>query len=799
MIEQIDWTDIETQLTQKTSDWKRREESLQLIIDRLNQSDSSALEFVTRNTLGIALQLNDLRSALVKLASLVIEKAAVNASETKVGNFEKFTDSLLRDPNLVKVLGSANKVINIHAGNAFRSLFEFGHVNVSTLDTFYQTNKDSKNTSLRERIAEAFFVYLTNIEKRPENKPKHDGFSALRKSIDYFIKDASANVRTSAKKAKVLLDNLELDTPIDAMPVGSMEEEVLENKTTTRLRELYKKKTTSSISVDKTKKLVISKGELLKGMEIENDDTIPYKHHDGSSAKKEIKKVKSKQESVIDILENQKKQIKEKIDQLYKADLEGFYNTCDSDDFKKLLAHYQNAKNFELKKLIVKVVEGVKVQRFMGKILSYVESEKLDTKLNYSYLIVRLLHEDLLEFVEFFLFRNNSFSLKLLQRRFDVEEFDNILIDKPDMVNSLLTIISQNICQGSPDSFVKLNSSLLEHVYQSKQVVTQHRDYAFSEEFFEKLKEINPEMFEFLQNQKWKLGEKVVFRSIKNTEQAPTQQTKSFIAMNGENKVPQSKSEHKSTMPTPINKKISPMSVEEENDLRETPDSKLDNLLAKASLQTKKTVVRSILQNLRNPQTANEPYSFNKLFTKTLDVIKCGFDSGDLDEEMVVLGCELTEEMYKLCSKDQNKCMTIYDMLFDLVRVHPNFREKVLEFFINTSMRPKLYTHILIFIDSSNEAITIDSIKALSTMLKIGKESSQYLAFHKEVSALIYDVTKIMKELYVHPDVGVRKNVVLFIVQCFSFLESKVFAKILNEFSPDQQKFIDTYIKRVDN
>ena len=799
MIDQIDWAQIEACLAQKTSDWKNREENLQLLIDKLAKNDIHAIEFVTRNSKALALQLNDLRSALVKLASVAVERAAFNAGESKLGMLEKFTDGFLKDANLIKALGSANKVINIHAATAFRSLFEYNQVTLNTLEAFYIVNKDSKNINVRERIAEAFGIYVGNIGKSKERKIKPEGLSFLKKAIETLIKDANGNVRATAKKAKIVLDKIEDAMKINGMSC-SMEEESFETRTMSRSREPQKSKTHLTSSLEKSKTIPMPKREPYKGMEIENDETVSLKHFEGSNTKKELKKIKVKTESVIEILESSKKQIKEKVDQISKINLEEFYSNCDCDDYKKLLTQFQYAKNFEFKKMVVKLIEGVKISKFMGNILSYAEKETLDKKLNYSFFITRLLQEELIEFIEYFLFRNNPFSLKLLQKRFDVEEFENIISDNPDLVNSLLTIIHGNVTEGTSENYIKLNVTLLENIFQCSQVVTDQKNYPFSETFYDKLQNLNPDLYKFLQNQKRRLGDKIVFKPNRLKEQTGTSLMKSQISMTTDKRLPSFKPEDKSQNIDPIVQKENAISNHEEPlESKESADTKLEALMSKANTQTKKTVIKSILTHLKNLLANQEPYSTEKIFTKTLEILKYTFEADDLDDEIINLGCKLIEEMYKICEKDQIRCMTLYDIIFDLIRAHPNFKDKIVEFIIGSTIRVRFFTHIMMFVDSKDNDIAVDGLKTLISMLKVGKESYSYMAFHKEVVGLLTDLVKIVKGLFGHAEVGVRKNVVHFVVQCYFFVDKNVFPKMVGEFSAEQQKLVEIYIKKAEN
>jgi len=799
MTDQLDWNQIEACLNQKTSEWKDREDNLQKLIDRLNNNDMQVFEFVVRNSKAIALQLNDLRSALVKLASVVVEKTASLANQMKISSFEKFSDNFLKDTNLIKALGSANKVINIHAATAFKSLFEFNQVSYNTLENFYNANKDSKNINVRERIAESLSIYINNLINCKEKKVKIEGIVFLSKAVDSLSRDANGNVRNFAKKAKTVLDKID-----DAVKLGghnsySMEEELFETKTMSRSRDLQKTKNTINLSNEKVKTIPIQRREPSRGMEIENDDTQPSKYFENSSAKKDLRKPKVKNESIIEILENPKKQMKEKIDQIQKMNLDEFYASCDCDNYKKLLAQFLNAKNFELKKLFVKLIEGVKISKFMGSILNYTEKEALDKKLNYSFFITRLLQEELIEFIEFFLFRNNAFSLKLLQRRFDLEEFDSVISDNPDIVHSLLTIINQNITKTAAESYVKMNSSLLENVYQSAQIINNHNAYPFSDEFYDRLEEVNPELNKFLSNQNRKLGERIVFKPNKNNIKVETPIMKSQTNISTF-KQQNTKPEKDSANLVPIfQKENSLANMEEPNENKDSSDNKLEALMCKANPQTKKTVIKSILIHLKNIQANNEPFSIEKLFTKTLEIIKSTLETEDIDEELVNLTFKLIEEIYKISEKDQIKTMTLFDMIFDWMNIHTNYKDKICELIVTSCMRNKFFTHVIMFVDSRVNDNILNGLKTLISMLKVGKESFSFIAFHKEVVSLLSDITKVIKELFVHSEVTIRKTVVHFIVQCHFFLDEKVFPKMLNEFSLDQQKLVEIYIKKSDS
>lgn len=56
-------------LENEKSDWKRRDKILKFLIEGLSEGDAFLYDFVCRNYKGLAVQLNDLRSAIGKISS----------------------------------------------------------------------------------------------------------------------------------------------------------------------------------------------------------------------------------------------------------------------------------------------------------------------------------------------------------------------------------------------------------------------------------------------------------------------------------------------------------------------------------------------------------------------------------------------------------------------------------------------------------------------------------------------------------------------------------------------------------
>lgn len=58
------------------------------------------------------------------------------------------------------------------------------------------------------------------------------------------------------------------------------------------------------------------------------------------------------------------------------------------------------------------------------------------------------------------------------------------------------------------------------------------------------------------------------------------------------------------------------------------------------------------------------------------------------------------------------------------------------------------------------------------------------------------ELKRVMKKLYGHSEVSVRKNVVLFYVQGYYFFKKEEFAELISQFSVEQQKLIEIYVEK---
>lgn len=798
MKEQTNWAEIERCLVQKDAEWKVREDSLKILVDRINKKDKSAFEFVSKNSKGIALQLNDLRSALVKLAAMVIERFAEISSDMNL-NYDKFIDAFLRDANVIKALGSANKVINNHAASAFRTLLTCNMVSMTALESFYNANKDNKTIVLRERIAEAVFNVISNLDSNPNKQTKSDGIDFLRKAIDVQIKDASGSVRAFAKDSKEALDNYVRFGSGNIMVKTEIKEEFKQSKKVNRPESTYKPANTIETSFEQKKTIPLPKKPKLVGMDIENAETGPMKSFKNDNSKKEIRRMNSKIGDIIDLLEDPKRQAREKIDEIQNYDLDEICTRGTFEEYKRLLKHFGTVKNAEVRQIYARLIEDISINKFMGQVLNHAELEKLDKKDSYNFFIQKIINEDLSHFLEYFMLRNNSFALKLVTMRYDADEFEEYIRTRPDVVSSLLTVICQNIVENHPEAFLKSNTSFLEHIFQSSYVATKYRNYQFSDVFFERLKMLNPDLYKFLISYRKKPDTKNEAQNIREKDLTASKTSKINEAtikhtqsgLNGY----QSGSK---TQPFTSQKTSYITTSQSKTETLEDVVYKMEIAVRSVSSQNIKGCAENLLKHLKGLEQSQEIQVSDGLFAKIILILKEIARTDSIEEAVASYIYKITEELLRISNNNKHHTKDILDTIFELISRQAAHKDKIAHLLVCSRLRMLFYSYLTSALTSKSSSFVIDSIKTLTLMIKNGKKAQTYLTFHKEIVSDLTNLAKIMKELFVHSEVSLRKNVVHFLVECYFFLDHSAFPKIFNEFSAEQQKLIEIYIKKAE-
>ena len=794
----VNWSEIESNINQKDADWKKREESLQILVDRLSKKDKHVVDFVNKNAKGIALQLNDLRSAIVKLAALIVEKAAVNVEAMGSVSLEKFTEVLLRDANMIKALGSANKVINIHASSAFRALLKHNQVNLSTLETLFAANKDNKNINIRERVAEGFLLYVSNLQQGKTKPSRPDWESYLRKNLDVLIKDASANVRNFAKSAKTTLDSTyQLSNTAINVKIGS-KEDFKSVKHNTMPLESYKQNSGINNTLEQKKTVPILKKGKVKGVEIENDETLETKTSKLENSKKGVKKlISAKITDIIDLLNDSRKQPKERVDELNNYNLNYASANCTGHEYKKLLKQISLVKNSEIKNIYQKLIIEVSIGKFIGEVLNYTETEKLDSKETYDFFIDKLLKEDISSFIDYFLLRNNSFSLKMLLDRFDFDDFEEYIAENPDIVPSIISAINLNLTENESDMFLNYNVHLLESIFQSRMVILQYKNYEFSKICLNKLAQLNPGMHKFFVNQQKTKAEKnfIKDRSRERNVVTPKTNTEQPIRNNEEQAI-SNKQGFKGLNQNSAKKRVSPNKVNSRENLSTLIDSLADSIKLMSANEIRSSL-EAIERNM-NIQCPKQEDLNNKALKKGLLIIEDFLNDREADEGIIISVYKFIDKVFMLCTDKDYAYSDPLHTLFQIIVSQPYHKDRLAAMTVNGPMRMHFYTYVLSTLENNDSKLIINGLRILISMIKYGKKSQKYLILHKDVANSILDLINIMKRLFIHQEVGVRKNAVQFLAECYFFMDHDLYPKIYNVFAPEQQKLIEIYIKKVE-
>ena len=902
----LSFPEIESFITNGKADWKKRTASLETLIQMLSKNDLAALKFTIKNFQALALQINDLRSAIVKLASKLIE-TLVKAAEELNHNLDKFSEHYIKDANFVKAMGSANKVINIHATTAFSALFDHDCVNFSTVEQLFNTHKKNKNGLTREKVGMAVAFFISNCVQFGKRKVRYDELTFLRKAIDFLLKDASASVRNWAKEASMDFSKLE-DAINGGEYGGGREDRSVGRKSPSRSREKKPKRRKTK----KGTKTKLDKGKAkttpIKGF---NEDNGHDNEEKGFSTTKnpygKKKYGKEKEIDIFHIIENPKMKVKDKIDQLRNIGIGNFGKTCSFDEFVKLLSLYQYLKNYEMKKFVVGLIEKTTITRFFENLLAYSEKEKIHKKANYRFFIERLLEEELSDFIEFFIRKPGSFSITLLNKKFDQEEFESLYNEQQQLTETIFFIINKNIMEDGGDSFLKENITLLESLIENDDVLEEAKNYEFGDEVYYLLDEVNPRLFELLCPDKDKFEredseeeidseeeerERAIQREREENEKARARleqqqkekeekdrKKKQKAKEEKERKKKQKLKEEKERKrrqreeeeqrqreeeeeeerlreeeeerfieeerqrkreeerlrklkearkkKSPIKKsrktkevittyekhekyekyeyheKSGSRSQEDNQDGSSTQSSqskaklsKIESLMKKANNETKKTVIKSILKHIDNIDESRDSASMDGIFNKTFEILRCTIDSEQLDDELISLSCRLTKEIFSLSDNDPVKIGKLNQLLVRFLHSHSEFGETLGDYIVSRDMRKPFLLYLIRLVQGNDIGSTIQSLKVLTVLLKAGKESYGYKGFHNEFVSLFDGVEETMQDLFSHSEVGVRKNLVQFVVQCKFFLESVEYKRLVSGFSFEQKKLVEIYVKK---
>jgi hypothetical protein len=170
VITKPDFDELEAVLSSLDNDWKTREEAMQILLKNMGHATYQRQSFdrVASLAKALALQHSDLRSAIVKQASEVVQEAASLTRKYKNLKLYRFADAFLKEQPFLKALGSGNKVIAKHAASAIHSLSLHHCIGFESLIQFYALCKSNKIIAVRERLAEAILAFMKNVIYPPK-------------------------------------------------------------------------------------------------------------------------------------------------------------------------------------------------------------------------------------------------------------------------------------------------------------------------------------------------------------------------------------------------------------------------------------------------------------------------------------------------------------------------------------------------------------------------------------------------------------------------------------------------------
>jgi hypothetical protein len=785
----IDFDIVKIELISPSTEWKRREELLQQLVSQLPHifQNYQLLDRLCGLSQQIALQLSDLRSVIVKLASELIQETAILSKQSRSNRVLCFIEELTKEPNFIKALGSGNKVISRHAHVALQAITTSQCLSFEALSTFYSNQRSNKIIAIRERVAETIFGFLTGI-LCPQKKIKSDLLSGIddnsermprpiskicsvtkpdgnsnklpdsglyiqfsKDAADFFSKDASAGVRDFAKQIRKCIPSLEILISTGLDNRNRDKESDLSIETTEDFEQ--RRKVGKSVNRNQIPTSEQEIGSKLVKTELINPK-VERNSRSVHKTKNEGKKPQYLTMSIDNLLKNlndQKINVQDKVSEVNNLLIKPPKVT--TDEFLELINQIEVAKNTPLRESLVRLLTSVEFLTAPNE--NHPEKEILikvfDKKLNQkpfvkpliNYLVNRIgLWEVTLLFVKVGL---DELAGAMCQA-FDVEEFEEFVNDKSESIELLVIQITKNVAN---DKSFDENISLFQRLMQLKAGIHFSAGHVYEESFLLQLKKIDPSLSKF-----------ILLKQSKASKTRP-----------------------------PIEEKVA--SVEQKTEV-----TKIHELMSKANLVTRKNILKSIIghvSKLSSPEVG-ENTRF-KIAAKTLDIIGCVASEADgADSEILLLALEVSEKLV-LASIEFAQLKTLFDIIKQIFEIHENklkiaHGKKILEFI---SVEPRFLIE-LVLLSSQSNTIALRFLSFIFDNLKISKNRSEII---KECDEIIQDFIEIVKrELISNPDVQIRKLAVSTLVQLYVALGPKRAAEINDLFEPEQRTLINVYFKK---
>lgn len=794
------------------SDWRRREEGLKRLGIALASGGSDAIEVMNRHAKGVAAQLADVRSGIAKLASEAVLALCASLKAHRVPA-DRFVENFMKDPNLIRALASANKVIAGHASLAFVTLFESDLASFASLDGLLVAAKASKSGQLKEKIAAGFAIFARLNIGRSGRQPRlrADQIEWLRKSGDFFAADAAAAVRAAGKellgflpvsegptpknktdrplsmrkdddkfsRSKMLEDKFGsaktkddfLRVPVKAedrySSVRTPDSQLrVSNRNEPKLDERYGSAKTTDDKFRGTNRLVDERvgssnrpgNEKLGATNRLGGSTRPVDESFGNSTRLgderfgSTRKPEERQMDFWTAVRSPSAPPKMRSDALRRSEKPRIASRMTLEGFREVLEAYEKCENADVQRHLSEVLAMADLGSFGPGVLEFLAGAGSKNRAVPSFLEEKLLECFGLEtFVSNFLASNNFASLSLLAVKLEPEAFERMLAGHRGRPQglALVSLLAKNITRASNSLDFRVACLNCLSYVASLPLVRS----ALAE-----LDELQV-LLDFAARHD------VEFPDF---EKPPLKKNKNKI----ENQLDQSISSNISTQLFP---------------------PALDSLASGTDLDTK-ALLRALRSGLESLETSplSEQTSL-KATKRCVTLIKRLLSVKDEPAALALLGkaCNLHPEDSSLLSLAHQTALSS----FGRSRV---MREPSVKAMLSMPHVDKLLTFLFEVLEDSVQDSTIsDAVKALTGVLKQsrGQPVGEFLEQHLK-KGLGRLVSSIRNKLIVHYEVNVRKNSVHLLVEMSHFFHPDVFAHVMAQFSVEHQKLVKLYIEK---
>jgi hypothetical protein len=796
----INFEKVKEDLSSLDTDWKTREDHLQILLDNLPRLITNASTFDTFCELAkaIALQFSDLRSMIVKLASAVVQDFT---SLTKKNNSPKvfaFTSELLREPSFLKALGSANKVTAQHAQAALESMITRMRLSFDALVEFFNNNSSSKIIAMRERVTEAILGFILSEKKHQEangdndsipngdsgskerpnafeqptakSRPQGSAKNCLpitqdnrsngknnqqdfyQKAADLFIKDAAANVRGTAKLIKAELICVgQFDFSKSAKDVPRAKPVRFDSRSISRRENVSIDKANPSSRQLKAKPMsaqVIP----LDAIVTEKANPKPYRKNPSvlktKSTRGIVESVSFLIDSALKTLNDKQATIADKVAEVNRVmTQESKYIVIDMEQFLEFMRHLDTTKSSQLHETLSRLLTSVSTRAIREELFNKICHKRWINRPNMAVVVNHVARQmGFSQLVDAFIGYLHDDMVILIDRHFNIEEFDLIVAKSPEVIKSMIQRISECVIENKNSTE---SLSLLEKLIQVKQAVQYCTDNSLDQRLMDVLERNNQSLFKFLMA---KQGRPIMSskKSMRNDEKANAQ----------------------------------------------SETAKIQELMSRANLVTRKNILKSItghVAKLGSPDVAASTRT--KIATKTIAILDCLSASSDsADEEILLLAFDVLDKLV-LVSLEMSLLHNLFEASSRLFDVHQDKFdteqvERLLEF---VAIEPRYLLSVILRAEKAD----IHSISQLTFIFRQLKTFPNKSEIITKTKSMIDDFLQSIRTLLVcHSNIEIRKMTVGMLVQLYISLGPKRAAEINSTFTPEQQTLINVYMKK---